>query len=393
MENQIIIKKEKKENNEGNIDEALIETNKRKMVQSIIQSWLKLQKTIKEEMTLEDVIIRHQDNEFVQLKNYFKEYYKIKLESRKILEELNELDLDENNEKKPIEKELIIDKTLQEEFLDLYQPIYNLLFLFRENYDYIITLISLMSFENNEDDEKNSSLIEFFCNQFYENIIIPNPEQEELLLLICKLLEMEILPMNAAYSEDFLDENTFLGKFINSFIKRQEIKIFLSSLINPLLLDIDNNSNDNYLGLSLFAIEDYINEKKNKENKNRKNDDKYFNNFINFNSRKDLEDFLFNDITKSSIVFKSNKKENAIINNMSEKQETDEEESNEKSDEESEEENDEEIIENLNKNMKNDKEEGNDNLNNEINIKYKEMLDVDFLEKEINNEKNEQIKN
>ena len=39
--------------------------------------------------------------------------------------------------------------------------------------------------------------------------------------------------------------------------------------------------------------------------------------------------------------------------------------------------------------MEKDKEEGNNNLNNEINVKYKEMLDVDFLEKEINNEKNE----
>ena len=48
-------------------DEGAIEIDKEKMVESVIQKWLVLQKTIKEEITLEDVIIRHQENEFVQL--------------------------------------------------------------------------------------------------------------------------------------------------------------------------------------------------------------------------------------------------------------------------------------------------------------------------------------
>ena len=34
------------------------------MVESIIQKWLVLQKTIKEEITLEEVILKHQENEF-----------------------------------------------------------------------------------------------------------------------------------------------------------------------------------------------------------------------------------------------------------------------------------------------------------------------------------------
>ena len=84
MEKPIPIKPKTKGNNE-NLDEAIIENNKRKMAESIIQKWLLLQKTIKKEITLEEVITKHQDNEFVQLRDYFKKYYAKKLESRKVL--------------------------------------------------------------------------------------------------------------------------------------------------------------------------------------------------------------------------------------------------------------------------------------------------------------------
>ena len=380
MENKETIDIEIKDNNEGNIDEALIETNKQKMVESIIQKWLLLQKTIKEEITLEDVIIRHQENEFAQLKNYFKKYYSIKLESRQILEEING---HEKNIKEPI-KEFIIDKDFEDNFLDIYEPIKNLLFLFRDNYDYIITLISLIS--EKDGDEKISSLVELFCNQFYENILIPNPEQEELLLLICKLLEMEISPMNSACIDDFLNEDTFLGKFISSFNKRQEVKVFLSSLINPLIIDIDNNSTDNYLGISLFAIKDFIKEKN--QYKEKKDDDKDFENWSK------LEELLFDNITKSSIIFKKIKKENKPKEKEKERRYVNEEtEEEEEEDEESDEENDEEIVENWNKNINENNKNTEDNNGSEINNKYKEMLDLDFLEKEINNEKDELLRN
>ena len=69
--------------NEKNSD-----SEKEKNVELIIQKWLKLQKTIKEEITLEDVIIRHQKDEFDQLKDYFKKYYYTKLQSRQFFDEI-----------------------------------------------------------------------------------------------------------------------------------------------------------------------------------------------------------------------------------------------------------------------------------------------------------------
>ena len=156
MDNKDVLQIEN--NSNTNLEEALFETNKQKMVQKIIQKWLVLQKTIKEEITLEEVIIKHQENEFSQLKYYFKKYYIKKLESRKILEEINLLDKDKPDRI----KDLILEKDLEEVLLDICEPIKDLLFSFRNNYDYIMTLISLIS--ENDKEDKIYSLVELFCN-------------------------------------------------------------------------------------------------------------------------------------------------------------------------------------------------------------------------------------
>ena len=365
---------------QNNADEGAIELNKEKMVQSVIQKWLLLQKTIKEEITLEDVIIRHQENEFVQLKKDFKKYYSKKLEARRILEEIKRLG---NNKQNKI-RELHMERDLEHVFLDICEPIKNLLFLFRNNYDYITTLVSLIS-EYDEDD-KITSLVELFCNQFYENILIPNPEQEELLLLVYKLLEREIAPMNSASIDEFLNEDTFLGKFITSFLKRQELKVFLSTLINPFISDIENNSSNNYLGMSLFAIKDFLKEKNQYQNNFQINIDDN----SDFNDWNELEMILLKNIPKTSIEFKKKKK---VINanenkaEISNNNKDNEEEEDEDEEFESEEEDEEQIVENW-------KQGANEKLNykNEINDEFEFMLDLDYLDEKINQEKNEELK-
>ena len=361
-------------------DEGAIEIDKEKMVESVIQKWLVLQKTIKEEITLEDVIIRHQENEFVQLKEDFKKYYQKKLECRKILEEIKRL----GNTKQNKVREFFMERDLEHVFLDICEPIKNLLFLFRNNYDYITTLVSLIS-EYDEDD-KISSLVELFCNQFYENILIPNPEQEELLLLVYKLLEREIAPMNSASIDEFLNEDTFLGKFITSFLKRQELKVFLSTLINPFILDIENCSTDNYLGMSLFAIRDYLKEKN--QNQNDNNYKINIDDNSDFNDWNELEMILLKNIPKTTIAFKKKKKKVSEGEKESTNKKIEENEEEEEDEEfESEEENEEEIIERWRKNSNMELDHKFD-----VNDDYEYMLDLDYLDDKITNEKNKELK-
>ena len=256
---------------------------KQEKVEKIIQKWLKLQKTIKEEITLEEVIIKQQKDDFDSLKSLFTQYYETKIQSRKQFEIIKKL---EKNIKTD-DKKYIIVEDIDRVLLDANDPIKNLLFLLRNNYDYITKLVSLV--DEMDDSEKVDSLVELFCNQFYDNILIPNPEQEELLILIYKLLEEEITPMNSASIDEFLNDTSFIGKFISSYMNKRELKVFLTMLLNPLILSIENSGLD-CMDMSLNNINNEIIKKKlgNKES----NENNY-----------DLEFFL-EKIPKTTIHFK-----------------------------------------------------------------------------------------
>ena len=223
---------------ENNADLALSDFNKRKNSESTIEKWYILQRAIKEGITLEDIISKQQKLDSEKLKNYFKDYYKNKLEIRRTTEEIKRI---ENNDEN-ITKKINMEKEIEHMFLDISEPIKNLLFLFRDNYDYIITLISLIT--EYDDEDKISSLVELFCNQFYDNILIRNKGEDELLILIYKLLEKELISMNIASIDEFLGNDTFIGKFFSSFLKRYELKNSLVTLINNFIINLEYSKGD-----------------------------------------------------------------------------------------------------------------------------------------------------
>ena len=213
---------------------------KQEKVEKIIKKWLELQKTIKEEITLEDVIIKQQSDDFNYLKNLFTDYYKTKIQSRKQYEIMKRLEKNMNMDKK---------------------------------------------------EYKIDSNINQILPQFYDNILIPNPEQEELLILIYKLLEEEITPMNSASVDEFLSDSSFIGKFISSYMNKRELKIFLTVLLNPLILSIENSGID-CMNMSLNNINKFV--EKNK------------------NPKKEIAEItlesLLEKIPKATIIFKDNYK-------------------------------------------------------------------------------------
>ena len=70
------------------MEEEISEEQKQKNVEQIIKKWLNLQKVIKEEITLEDVIIKQQENDQLNLKEKFRKYYEIKINTRRNIEEI-----------------------------------------------------------------------------------------------------------------------------------------------------------------------------------------------------------------------------------------------------------------------------------------------------------------
>ena len=158
-------------------------------------------------------------------------------------------------------KKYIIKKDSQKLLSDFYEPITNLLFLLRNNYEYIIKVISLI--DDTDDIEKIDSLIELFVNQFYDNILIPNHEPEELLILICILLKKEIEHLFSSSIDGFLDDNSFIGRFISSYIKSKKLNLTFINILNPLIISIENSDLD-FLDMSLYNINYEINRKKEK---------------------------------------------------------------------------------------------------------------------------------
>ena len=284
-------------------EEEMSEEKKQKSVENIIKQWLSLQKTIKEEITLEDVIIHQQNSDTEQLKELFKSYYDIKLQKRKNLEDINGLNME--NKDYLNTPSFYIQEEVEKNLKDACEPIKNLLFIFRDNYDYLIRLLSqIKPSDFTENRDKIYSIVELFNNQFYENILLPNPEQQELLILIYKLFEKEIMLMGAASPEDFLNNNTFLGLFLSSYSKRQEIIGYISMILNPIILYIDNNEKE-CLDISIHSIKRFL-DKQNKEKAKKRNSLK--NNKgekIDFSKgSKSLNEFLFSKIPKTKIKFK-----------------------------------------------------------------------------------------
>ena len=361
-------------NNKTNNNDIISEEQKQKLVEKIINKWLNLQKIIKEEITLEDVIIKQQEDDTDNLKSFFVKYYQAKLNTRKIWNDINKLKL---YEKESNILSIIINEELGSSFHEVSEPIKNLFFIIRNNYDYLTRILSLIK---PEDFEKNInkvySLVELLNNNFYENILIPNPDQLELLILIYKLLEEEITSMNSVCSENFLEDNTLIGIFLSSFAKKQEIIGYFSMILNPLILSIDEDDSKEHIDLNINNIINNIDLKQIEKRK-------IINNEPNINTKINLDinikEYLFDKIPKTKIKFKNSfeleaekEKEDEISFDINGDYITD---------------SDKNIIF-INKKRKNLL-----NKNNEYNTEYKYELNQSRLIEKINEENNPSMKN
>ena len=262
-------------------------------VNKIVDKWLNLQKIIKEEITLREIIKNQKEEHQKQLKINYKDYYQAKLLLRQISENIISINGTNDTEKK---RNFVPDDNPELTLCDAYDPIKNLFNLFRINYDYVVILISIIG-DNEEIMKENKevlSIIDLFCHQFYDNILIPNPEQEELLILIYLLLEKEINSMNSASVASFLDDNySILGKFLKSYTKKPELKNYLSNTLGSLILSIENEPNS--LDLNISIIKNTIDTEKKYNNISRKN------NSIQSSSNDIFEENLTKDIPKCRI--------------------------------------------------------------------------------------------
>ena len=222
------------------------EINKDGKEDIIIKKWKILQNIILEEKSLFDVLFNYKNDDYMEIKKLINNYLEKKLQIRQI-----------NNKIKNRDKEIKIETILNSfdnSEINLSKEINNFLFFLRKNIDYIINIIFAI---DDNDDLKIESLVELICNQLYDDLPQNNYKHKQIMIIIYKLLEKEICNMDIAMVDNFLNSNLFLAKLLFSFCQKEEFSKYLYRLINPLLLSIEKEiENNDILNLSLFEIND-----------------------------------------------------------------------------------------------------------------------------------------
>ena len=306
------------------VSSELYESVMQKNVDTVINNWLSLQKIVKENQTLQKVIQKQHNDNMEQLKKNYFSLFNLKIESKMIYEDIKNLKMklegtdivNENN------KEYFLSE-ISGDYFGMAQPaLEKILNCVRNDYNYIPILVSLIDEKDTKEDIE--SLAEFLCNQFYNNILIPNPEQEELLICIYKLLEQEIKKTDILDFDLFLDDSTFMGKFMTVFSKQQEINNFMANLSNKVLNEVFKKTYA-FMDISLNNIKKNImkNEELKKE-KEKKKDNKinelgysrYLKNKANKDNNVSITKILEN-IPKSKINFKKHLELEMLLENES----------------------------------------------------------------------------
>ena len=378
------------------------EERRQKRAEKTIENWLGLQKVVKELESLEEMMDEQHEDHMKNLTSKLIELFTLKIKSRNIYDDIKFLKLSaevNSSAKRPLD--YYIEENNDTILVGAKESITKFLFIIRENYDYIPKIASFL--RENYSREKLESLAELFCNQFYDNVLISDPEQEELLICIYKLLEFEINKMHVANSEQFLDDSTFVGIFMTVFSKQHDLSVFVANLLNKTMYAVENKT-EGCFDLSLYAIQRFFKrdekkkkeeekeldkgkkEKKDEEKKEKKekeNEDKNIRN----KKKEELIKTIFKVIKKTEIHFKQNfeleadieeenKKDLNIINENS--NENEQEEKNE-------------VIE-IKQENKEDKKEDENEKNNKEEIKIGENLTFNKLMKKIKKEKNPDLK-
>ena len=223
-----------------------------------------LQKNLKEENVLRENYSKSKDELLKKIDSHCYEYYKTKI----AIHELYDM---------PMKSEIndikyVVSKNSQIELTQCYEPLYNLMHIFRNDNAMMLKLIE-KSMINHYD-----SLATLLCHFFYENILSAKQDSDDLLLLIYLLIEKEIDNLeDISFSESFLDKSkSFVAKIFNNLSRKNEIRNYLETILHKLIIDFENlnnktNDNNSNINLDLHKIKDELTKDKKKDKKCKKN--------------------------------------------------------------------------------------------------------------------------
>ena len=222
-----------------------------------------LQKNLKEENALRENYSKTKDELLKKIDSHCYRYYKTKI----AIHELYDM---------PIHSELnkmkyVVAENGQAELPQCYEPLYNLMFAFRNDNTMMLKLIEKSSINQYD------NLATFIVHFFYENLLSSNQDSEDLLVILYLLIEKEIDGLKDINSYDnFLNQSkSFLARIFNNLSKKNDVRNYLEIILHKLIIDFENlnnktNETNSHINLDFKKIKDELNAEKKKEKKIRK---------------------------------------------------------------------------------------------------------------------------
>ena len=216
----------------------------------------KLQLSLKEEVALNDIYFENRDNLLNKIEKNCYEYFQKRMSIQEIYDHVPlSLAVHSNNQKKI---KYIVSEKPQNEINQCFDPLYKLMFYFRESNELILKLIENCPKENYE------QFANFLCHYFFVNIFSSSFLNENLLTLIYLLLEKEVDNIQSITSfVSFLDPTqNFTAKLLRCLSRKDEVKVYLETILKKLLIRtsglLRNQSNNLFIGLDINKISGII---------------------------------------------------------------------------------------------------------------------------------------
>ena len=190
----------------------------------------KLQLALKEEVALNEIYFENRDNLLKKIEKNCFEYFQKRMSIQEIYDH-GTISLTESGENKKKLKYIVSEKP-QNELTQCFDPLYKLMFYFRESNELLLKLIQYCPKENFE------QLSNILCHCFFVNIFSSSFLNENLLTLIYLLLEKEVENISSISSfVTFLDQaQNFTALLLKSLARKDEVKVYLEKILKKLLI-------------------------------------------------------------------------------------------------------------------------------------------------------------
>ena len=222
-----------------------------------------------------NTVTKHQQSNIEDIKKQFNSYFSELLRIKQSID--TNINISRLSKEDYTNKSYYIIENTDIILKESYDPICNLMFKLRKNFFAMKELIYF--FKQSEQND----LTDLLSSQFYENILVNVPDQNEILILITALLADEVGQIKNNSNINNIDNSnnscsiyftsksflatSFVGKLLKNLSKNQTVKQYIHQLLSEIIVKVDS-SQDSFMDIEIEKIIEYIEYTNNHKSKN-----------------------------------------------------------------------------------------------------------------------------